>query len=122
MEKELTEREALKRLGSEFSVFYRQIHEKYHSMEKFWWNEDFIKSNKKLDSESGRRFIKLKKAYIGHETLPESEVMKIIKGEFNEEMCELLEVEGSYEKNIDQTGRCSCNKFGICRKCRRNIR
>ena len=82
MEKELTEQEAIKCLDSEFSVFYRQILEKYHSIEKFWWNEDFIKSNKKLDDESGRRYIKLKNTYIGHETLPESEVMKIVKGDF----------------------------------------
>lgn len=82
MKKELTEQEAIERLDSEFSVFYRQIREKYHSMEKFWWNEDYIKSNKKLDDESDRRYIKLKKTYIGHETLPESEVMKIIKGDF----------------------------------------
>lgn len=122
MEKELTEQEAIERLDSEFSVFYRQIREKYHSMEKFWWNEDYIKSNKKLDNESDRRYLKLKKIYIGYETLLESEVMKIIKGDFNEEICELLEVEGSYEKNIDRTGRCLCNKFQICRMCRRNMR
>lgn len=121
MEKELTEREAIKRLDNEFAEYYRQINEKYHTMEKFWRNEDFIKSNKKIESESGRRFIKLKTIYVGHETLPESEVMKIIKGDFNEEFCEMLEAEGSYEKIIDPTGRCLCNKFGICRMCRRNI-
>lgn len=122
MEKELTEREAIKLLDSEFSGLYKQVLEKYHSIEKFWWNEDYIKSDKELDDESGRRFIKLKVTYTGHETLPESEVMKIIKGDFNEELCEMLEVEGSNEKNIDPTGKCSSNKFVICRKCRRNMR
>lgn len=122
MEKELTERESIKRVDKRFAEYHRRITEKYHTMERFWRNKDYIKSYKQLDNESGRRFIKLKTIYVGHETLPESEVMKIINGDFKEELCEMLEAEGSHEKNIDPTGRCLYNKFGICRMCRRNMR
>ncbi len=82
MGKELTEREAIKRLDSEFAEHYKKLHDKYKDIKKFWCDDDYNKSQKELDNESGRRFLKLKEIYSKHELLPESVVMKIITGNF----------------------------------------
>ncbi len=81
MEKELTEKEAIRALDKEMSVISKAIYDKYplkHGGRDGGPTQELRESN----IEGGRRYCKLKEMYMNHETLPESEVMKIVKGEF----------------------------------------
>lgn len=122
MEKELTYEEARHILGLETAELSKAIRDEWKDKKYHGRDGADTQDQRKLSQEMGRRFFKIKTEFQNRKTIPESEVMKIIKGDFNEEVCELLEEENSNEKNIDPTGRCLSNKFGICRMCRRNIR
>mgnify|MGYP007029429713 CR=1 FL=1 len=81
MEKELTEKEAIHALDKEMSAIDKAIYDKYplkHGGRDGGPTQELKESHK----EGGRRYCKIKEMYIGHETLPESDVMKIVKGEF----------------------------------------
>lgn len=80
-EKELTEKEAIRALGKEMSVFDRAICDKY-PLKHGGRDGGPTQELRELNIEGGRRYGKIKEMYMGHETLPESEVMKIVRGEF----------------------------------------
>ena len=81
MEKELTEKEAIRALGKEMSVIDKAIYDKY-PIKRGGRDGGPTLELKESHKEGGRRYCKLKEMYMGYETLPESEVMKIVKGEF----------------------------------------
>lgn len=78
---ELTEKEAIRLLDKEMSVFSRAIYAKY-PLKHGGRDGGPTQELRELHIEGGRRYGKIKEMYIGHETLPESEVMKIVRGEF----------------------------------------
>ncbi len=81
MEKELTEKEAIRLLDKEVFEIDQRINQKYpfkHGGRDGGPTQEL----RELNKENGRRYCKIKEMYIGHETLPESDVMKIVKGEF----------------------------------------
>lgn len=81
MEKELTEKEAIRLLDKEVFEIDQRINQEYpfkHGGRDGGPTQEL----RELNKENGRRYCKIKEMYIGHETLPESDVMKIVKGEF----------------------------------------
>lgn len=81
MEKELTEKDAIRALDNEMSAINREICDKYpikHGGRDGNPTQELCEIHK----EGGRRYCKIKEIYMNHETLPESEVMKIVAGEF----------------------------------------
>lgn len=81
MEKELTKKEAIRALDKEMFVIDKAIYDKYpikHGGRDGGPTQELKESHK----EGGRRYCKIKEMYMNHETLSESEVMKIVKGEF----------------------------------------
>lgn len=81
MEKKLTEKEAIRALDKEIFVIDKAICDKY-SLKHGGRDGGPTQELRELNKENGRRYCKLKEMYMNHETLPESEVMKIVKGEF----------------------------------------
>lgn len=82
MEKELTEREAIKLLDKENYKHYLEIKKKYEGVRMPGRDGGDTQDQKKLKQEMSRRYIKIKTEFQNHETLPESEVMKIVMGDF----------------------------------------
>lgn len=81
MEKELTEKEAIRALDKEIFVIDKAICDKY-PLKHGGRDGGPTQELRELNKENGRRYCKLKEMYMNHETLPESEVMKIVKGKF----------------------------------------
>lgn len=82
MEKELTEKEALYSLSVFESDLSKKIEEKWYGKKLPGRDGGPTQELREIHKEGGRRYCKIKEMYIGHETLPESDVMKIVKGEF----------------------------------------
>ncbi len=82
MEKELTEKDALYSLSIYESNLSKEIEEKWKGKKLPGRDGGSTQELHELHKEGGRRYCKLKEMYMNHETLPESEVMKIVKGEF----------------------------------------
>lgn len=80
-EKELTEKEAIRALDKEMYAIDKAIYDKY-PLKHGGRDGGPTQELRELNIENGRRYGKIKEMYMGHETLPESEVMKIVRGEF----------------------------------------
>ena len=81
MEKMITEKEAIRMLGAEMHKIDKKIYAEYPLLPG---GRDGGPTQKLRESneEGGRRYCRLKEMYADNETLPETEVMKIVKGEF----------------------------------------
>ncbi len=79
---ELTEKEALYSLSIYENKLSKEIEEKWKGKKLPGRDGGPTQELRELHIEGGRRYGKIKEMYIGHETLPESEVMKIVRGEF----------------------------------------
>lgn len=82
MEKGLTEHEAIKLLDKEYSKHCLELQKKYEGVKMPGRDGGDTQDQKELSQECGRRYIKIKTAFQNHESLPESEVMKIVMGDF----------------------------------------
>ncbi len=82
MGKELTEKEAIHQLSVEIGERSFELHKKYNDFSHGGRDGGSTQEQHKLSIENGRRLSKIKEMYMNHKTLPESEVMKIVKGEF----------------------------------------
>ena len=82
MEKELTEQEAIKLLDEEYYKHCLEIKKKYEGVRMPGRDGGDTQDRKELSQECGRRYIKIKTEFQDHKTLPESEVMKIVMGDF----------------------------------------
>lgn len=82
MEKRLTYEEARRMLGEESYKCEKSICDKWKGKKMPGRDGAFTPELKKLHENFGIRFFKLKETYAGHKTLPESEVMKIVTGDF----------------------------------------
>lgn len=82
MEKELTYKESIHLLGEEMANQSRKLSIEYRDSFHGGRDGGSTQEQRKLTAENGRRFFKLKEIFAGHKTLPESEIIKIINGEF----------------------------------------
>ena len=82
MEKKLTEQEAIELLDKENYKHCLEIKKKYEGVRMPGRDGGDTQDQKKLSQEMGRRYIKIKTEFQNHKTLPESEVMKIVTGDF----------------------------------------
>lgn len=82
MEKELTYEEARHILGLENAKRSKAIRDKWKDKKCPGRDGAFTPELKKLNEDFGKRFFKLKDEYKANKTLPESEVMKIVMGDF----------------------------------------
>ena len=82
MGKELTEYEALCILSIDENNRSKIIEEKWKGKSLPGSDGGPTQELRKIHEEGGRRYCRLKEMYADNETLPETEVMKIVKGEF----------------------------------------
>lgn len=82
MEKELTRSEALRKLSEENAKCDNDIIKKWDGKKMPGRDGAYTQELKALTKVFGERFFKLNELYQNHETLPESEVMKIVMGDF----------------------------------------
>lgn len=78
----MTEKEAIRALDKEISAIDQVIYDKWRGIKMPGRDGGPTQELRENNKEGGRRYCKIKEMYIGHETLPESDVMKIVKGEF----------------------------------------
>lgn len=81
MEKMITEKEAIRLLDDKMFIIKQNI---YNENPLLLGGRDGGPTQKLRESneEGGKRYCRLKEMYAENETLPESEVMKIVKDEF----------------------------------------
>ena len=82
MEKALTEKEAICALDKEMFAIDKTIYDKWKNKKMPGRDGGPTQELRNINIEGGRRYRKLKEIYMNSETIPESEVIKIIKGEF----------------------------------------
>lgn len=82
MEKRLTYEEARSMLGEESYKCEKAICDKWRDKKIPGRDGAYTPELKALHEKFGRRFFKLKEEYKSNATLPESEVMKIVMGDF----------------------------------------
>lgn len=82
MEKEITYTEAINLLGEKTAAKSRELSIEYGDFSRGGRDGGSTQEQRKLTVENGRRFSKLKEIFADHNSLPESEVMKIIEGKF----------------------------------------
>lgn len=82
MEKEISYTEAIHLLGEKTAIKSRELSMKYGDFSHGGRDGGSTQEQRKLTAENGRRFFKLKEIFADNKALPESEVMKIIMGDF----------------------------------------
>lgn len=82
MEKELTEHEAIRVLDNEYADYAMQIIKSWNGKKMPGRDGAYTQELKALNAEQYQKLLKIKEMYYNCETLPESEVMKIVKGKF----------------------------------------
>lgn len=82
MEKRLTYEEARSILGEESYKCEKAICDKWKGKKCPGRDGAYTPELKILHEKFGKRFLKLKEEYKSNETLPESEVLKIVMGDF----------------------------------------
>lgn len=82
MGKELTEQEAIELLDKEYYKHCLEIKKKYEGVRMPGRDGGDTQDHKELSQEFGRRYIKIKTEFQHNKLLPESEVMKIVMGDF----------------------------------------
>lgn len=81
MEKMITEKEAIRLLDDKMFIIKQNIYNEYPLLPG-GRDGGPTQELREVYKESGRRYCRLKEMYADNETLPETEVMKIVKGEF----------------------------------------